>query len=301
MVKDGEKYVYSRKKILLISGIIIIALVAIQIYYSREMDNSTLRRSTTSFKKSFKDEESNQHQNKRHRSIRPQVANKKRKKRYSSTNLKARRRNIKYSATQVIHSKASKSEGKGIPTGTKIIGKLISSVDTRDIDTKVQIIVKRSINHHGNFIIPKNTILNATAIYKGGEKVFLKINQAILPSGNEVKIAAQALDPKTFTAGLHGEYHDNKLGKIGATLGLTMVSAMTDTLQEKEAFGNGAIITPKANLKNALYNGVSTVTEMEAQRQAQTINSEKPYVTVKSGSAVIVNLTKKFKGELFEQ
>ncbi|MDX1470829.1 MAG: hypothetical protein R3213_04980, partial [Flavobacteriaceae bacterium] len=86
------------------------------------------------------------------------------------------------------------------------------------------------------------------------------------------------------------DYHGTATVRIATTLGLSMVSGMTEVLTEKQALGESGAVTPKATMKNAFYHGVSKVSEMEANRQAGELSNEKAYVTVDAGSDLIVSL-----------
>ena len=74
-----------------------------------------------------------------------------------------------------------------------------------------------------------------------------------------------------------------------------MVSGMTEVLTEKKALGDKGVVTPKATMKNAIYHGISKVSEMEAARQAQELSAERAYVTIEAGSDVIVSLISPLK------
>ena len=106
----------------------------------------------------------------------------------------------------------------------------------------------------------------------------------------EFEINAQALNPQDYSTGIFGDYHGTATVRIATTLGLSMVSGMTEVLTEKQALGESGAVTPKATMKNAFYHGVSKVSEMEANRQAGELSNEKAYVTVDAGSDLIVSL-----------
>ncbi len=78
--------------------------------------------------------------------------------------------------------------------------------------------------------------------------------------------------------------------RIAGTLGLTMVSSMSDVLTEKTTHGESGVTTPKANMKNAVFQGVSKVSEMEASRQAEAMAQTPPYITLDAGIDLIVTL-----------
>ncbi|MEZ4744002.1 MAG: TrbI/VirB10 family protein [Bdellovibrionota bacterium] len=148
-------------------------------------------------------------------------------------------------------------------------------------------------------MIPKNSIVFGTAKYSGkGQKVFLQLSKLLLPDGKEVKLIAQALNSYDYSPGIEGEFHGKATERIVSTLGLSMVSAMTETLTEREVLGKGEVTEarPKATMKNALYQGVSKASEMEAQRQASEMNQDPEFVTIPAGQELIINLLETYYG-----
>jgi hypothetical protein len=187
--------------------------------------------------------------------------------------------------------------GKVLPIGINLVGKLLTSIDTRALGHIVKVILPYGGKHKGSGgSLPANTILFGKANYPGrGEKVQLNFNRGLLPNGEEIRLQAQALSAKDYSVGLSGELHGNFGGRTAAVLGLTMVGAMSETLVEREALGQGFSITSKASMKNGLYNGVSKVANLEANRKAQEMAGEKDYVTIDAGSDLIISLTDSYK------
>jgi hypothetical protein len=199
--------------------------------------------------------------------------------------------NIKLMAKQIISRSDLATHLDAIPTGTNFIGKLISTIDTHEQNQFIKVLLPYGGSFKGRSKLPNDTILLGTAKYSGhGEKVFVQFAKAILPTGMEVEINAQALNPDDYSSGILGDYHGTAGVRIATTLGLSMVSGMTEVLTEKKALGESGAVTPKATMKNALYHGVSKVTDMEAARQAQELSAEKPYVTIDAGVDLIISL-----------
>lgn len=198
---------------------------------------------------------------------------------------------IKLMAKQIItRSDLPSSEGS-LPTGTNFIGKLISTIDTRDQNQFIKALLPYGGSFKGKNKIPKDTVLLGSVNYPGtGEKVFVNFVKAIFPDGQEIEVNAQALNPQDYSTGILGDYHGTATVRIATTLGLSMVSGMTEVLTEKQALGESGTITPKSTMKNAFYHGVSKVSEMEANRQAGELSNEKAYVTVDAGNDLIVSL-----------
>ena len=198
---------------------------------------------------------------------------------------------IKLMAKQIItRTDLSIHEGS-IPTGTNFIGKLVSTIDTRDLNQFIKVLLPYGGSFKGKNKLPKDTMLLGTVKYTGsGEKVFLTFVKAVLPTGQEIEVSAQALNPDDYSTGILGDYHGTAGVRIATTLGLSMVSGMTEVLTEKKALGESGAVTPKSTMKNALFHGVSKVSALEASRQAQELSAEKAYVTIEAGSDLIISL-----------
>lgn len=205
----------------------------------------------------------------------------------------APKQKLKYKAPQVIDDSAI---GK-LSMGAKLIGKLLTSIDTRESEQFYQVLLPYGGKGRDGEGIPKNTILFGTINYPNkGRKVFMQFSKALLPDGKEVELKAQALSAKDYSPGLEGKLHSNAAGRIASTLGLTMVSAFTDTLTEKQALGEGTV-SPKSTAKDALYQGIAKASEAEAQRQMSELGNEQEYVTIPAGREMIINLLSTYRGE----
>jgi hypothetical protein len=212
-------------------------------------------------------------------------------------------KNVEFKAVQVIRRKGPDGFSRGLPLGTNLVGKLLTAIDTREAKQLYKVILPYGGKDKNGGSIPKNTILFGTINYPNrGKKIFIQFTKALLPDGKEVKMNAQALNAKSYSPGINGDYHGKAAERIAATLGLTMISAGAETLTEREALGGspagGNIIsqaTPKATLKNALYQGVSKVSEMEASRQMNELGKQPEYVTVPAGKEMIVNLLSTYR------
>ena len=181
--------------------------------------------------------------------------------------------------------------------GTNLIGKLLTSIDTRESEQLYKVLLPYGGKGRHGEGIPRNTILFGTVNYPNkGRKVFMQFNKALLPDGQEVELKAQALSAKDYSPGLEGKLHSNATGRIASTLGLTMVSAFTDTLTEKQALSEGDV-RPKPTAKDAMYQGIAKASEMEAQRQASELGNVQAYVTISAGKELIVNLLATYRGE----
>ena len=204
---------------------------------------------------------------------------------------------IKYRAPQVIERQDSFTSK--MPLGTNLIGKLLTSIDTRESEQLYKVLLPYGGKGKHGEGIPKNTILFGTVNYPNkGRKVFIQFSKALLPDGQEVELKAQALSAKDYLPGLEGELHSGTTARVAATLGLTMVSAFTDTLTEKQVLGSEGQVTPKATVKDAMYQGIAKASEMEAQRQMAELSNVQAYVTISAGQELIVNLLSTYRGEL---
>jgi len=206
-------------------------------------------------------------------------------------------KNINYRAKQIIVREGIIDEEDLIPVGTNFIGKLLTSIDTSEENQLIKVLLPYGGKHKNGGEIPKNSIIFGNVKYSGkGEKVFVQFTGGTLPEGKAFEIKAQALNSRDYSTGIVGEYHGKTGVRVATTLGLSMVSAMTNVLTEKESLGSeGFTITEKPTMKNAFYKGVSKVSEMEANNQAEELNALPEYVTVEAGSDLIVSLTESFK------
>lgn len=197
---------------------------------------------------------------------------------------------IKLAAKQVLIREGT--EGFGFHAGSNLVGELQSTIDTRDAEQFVRVVLPfGGRSRSGGSEFPNGTLLLGKASYPGkGEKVFVTFSQATLPDGHSIKIIAQALDPKDFSSGLTGEIQSQARGRTLSIMGLSMASAMGDVLTEKESLGRGYSVTPKANMRNAVLTGVSKAAEIETGRLKDQSQAQ-DYVRIESGTAVIVAIT----------
>lgn len=206
---------------------------------------------------------------------------------------------INYRAKQVLMSEGVFDAARTIPMGTNIIGRTLTTIDTRQVDQQVKVLLPYGGRFQGGGEIPKNSIVFGQVSHGGkGKKVFIKFGKGIFPGGQEFSLEAQALSPSDYSPGVSGSFHGNTDLRVASALGLTMVAGMSDVLTEKESLGGTALqsgaVTPKATMKNALYHGVSEVTRAEAGRQAEAIGDAEEYVTVDAGSDIIVSLLRSY-------
>lgn len=205
---------------------------------------------------------------------------------------------LNYKAQQVLVSDSA-DPARTLPMGTNLIGKTLTTIDTRSADQVVKVLLPYGGRASAGGELPKNTTLFGQITYDGkGEKVFVKFTKGLLPSGQEFPVEAQALNPGDYSSGLVGHFHGNADTRVASSLGLTMIAGMSDVLTEKESLGGGGLlpgsVTPKSTMRNAIMHGVSQVAQDEATRQAQAIGQEPQYVTVDAGTDLIVSLTKAF-------
>jgi len=206
---------------------------------------------------------------------------------------------VNYKAQQVLVSEGAFDPARTMPMGTNLIGKTLTTIDTRDPAQLVKVLLPYGGRASAGGELPANTIIFGQVTYGGkGEKIFVKFSKGTLPSGEEFQVEAQGLSPGDYSPGLSGHFHGNTDMRVASSLGLTMVAGMSDVLTEKESVGGGGIlpgaVTPKSNMKNAFYHGVSQVAQDEATREIQAVGQDQEYVTVDAGSDLIVSLTKAY-------
>lgn len=206
---------------------------------------------------------------------------------------------VNYKAQQVLVSEGAFDPVRTMSMGTNLIGKTLTTIDTRDASQLVKVLLPYGGRAKSGGELPKNSIVFGQIIYGGkGEKVFIKFSKGVLPSGEEIQVEAQGLNPGDYSPGLIGRFHGNTDMRLASSLGLTLVAGMSDVLTEKESLGGKGLlpgsVTPKSNMRNALFHGASKVAQTEANRQVEAIGQEQEYVTVDAGSDLIVSLTKAF-------
>lgn len=211
---------------------------------------------------------------------------------------------INYRAKQVIvrEEEVDGLYDSSLPTGTNFMGELVTTIDTRQKNQWVKVILPFGGSFKGRGKIPKDTIFLGNTQYVGkGSRVFINLSKGVLPSGREFRLQAQVLDSQGQVQGLLGKYHSRRGGRIASVLGLSMISGMTDVLVQKEAVGKSETVTPKASLENAFYHGASKVAELEAQRQALELGEMLPYVTIPRGTRLVINLISPIKGDFLDE
>ena len=199
-------------------------------------------------------------------------------------------RSVKLAAKQVL-IREDTNLGNGFHVGSNLIGELQSTVDTRDPNQVVRVVPPYGgKSRDGSAELPRGTLLLGQVSYQGkGEKVFIQFQQAILPEGKTIKIAAVALDPKDYSTGLGGEIQSQAKSRALSVMGLSAVAAMSNVMTEKESMGLYQV-EAKATVKNALLAGVSKSAEVEASRLQEQTEAQ-DYVQVDAGTAVVVSLT----------
>jgi len=298
--KEGKKTVINFKRISIFTALVVITLGSVFALFNGDQDSSSV---------AYSNEGVHQTQNKNKQKESPkgfidkllgkinnnQNNNDNNKGGHINRGNTVRKKNINYKAKQVINRSEDGKLKQGVPMGTHLIGKLLTTIDTRELGQMYKVLLPYGGRTRKSSSIPKNTILFGHAKYAGkGNKVFLEFTKALLPSGKEVKISAQAMNSKNYSPGLVGNFRGRRTERIVSTIGLTMVSAMTNTLTEKQAIGKGEVVTNKSNLKNSLYQGLSKISELEAGRQATKLNEATEYITVSAGKEMIINLLSVF-------
>ena len=205
---------------------------------------------------------------------------------------------IKYKAGQIIDlGDTNHGDQKANTIGTFVRSRLITSVDTREQGQIVKaMIVDKSVP-----FLPYKTIIYGQASLGQSRKALISFDHALLPSGAEYSLKAQAMSLQTNTLGLDGNFHGKMGLRAATTVGLTVLSGMGEVLTEKESFGGfqGNIVA-KPSLKNAAYHGLSKAAENEAQRQAERMNEEPEYMIVEQGTEFHLQLLGKIDGAEIE-
>ena len=290
--KEGEKSVIRRKVVFLTVSFVVLSVGSLCIIWTFQRDSSVLAVSTQPIPHSpsqppLVSDKMNQLFEASKRRW-PEVEKK-------GSHFSRSKVHIKYKAPQVI-VRTDSDWGVGLPLGTHIAGRLLTGIDTRESTRLYKVLLPEGGQDKNGGSIPKDTVLFGTIRYPGkGRKVFIHFSKALLPNGKEVTLKAQALSKKDQSPGIRGDFHGATIKRVASTLGLTMLSAATNTLTQKEVSEKGHI--PKATVQDAFYQGLSKASEMEAKRQASKLEQAPEYVTVPAGQELIVNLLETYRGE----
>ena len=206
---------------------------------------------------------------------------------------KRKRISVKYYAPQIVGT--SGKIPKAIRSGAKLVGFLLSAIDTRS-PTPVRVRIAQGGEVNG-IEIERGSVLTGQYSYGGsGDRIFVSFSRLDTLEGEPKQIRAQALDSGSYTAGISGEIQSDASLKTAASLGLTMFSGMADVLTEKESLGfsqNG--VQPKSTMKNALLQGLSRSAQEQTGRIQAEINSARDYVVIPVGKEIIIELIEDFK------
>ena len=191
------------------------------------------------------------------------------------------------------------SQKNGLVAGTSAVGKTLHGIDTRSPDG-VRVLLPYGMGDKQGHKIPAGSVLMGKASPRG-DKIFLTFQRVICPSGDEFAISAHALDPKDFTAGVKAKRHGNLDSKLATAMGFSMLGTMGEIMAQKEALGGEyGRITVKSTLKDATLSGVSEVSNAEAQRRLEKMDSEAQteYLTLPANTALIITLAEAFNGQI---
>lgn len=302
-IEEGDKRVLKVKKLKLLFGVILVLVCCFQVLFTEE--NSSLGKSfrplvdakiNPEYFPIDKSKEISLETKEQAELIR--MNSKSSTKVYEHT---VRPKQLVYSAKQVIEPSPGEGLMTPLPSGTNFIGKLLNGIDTREANQIVRVSLPYGARHSNGGSIPRNAILLGTATSNGSEKVFVRFNRVIYPSGKEYKIDAQALNSGDYSPGVIGVKQSNADLRMAGSIALTMVSAGADVLTQRSMLGGNpyaiGITQPDATAQNAMLQGISQVTKQEAQRQAQEPQSSQDYVTVFPDSDLIISLLSPYKEE----
>lgn len=297
-IEEGGKEVFDTKRMKYHASIIVGLIILLQIFSSE--DESILGKSFRPFDKS----ESSQKMSKVGDAEALVTAHEKEalaQGRVVKTGVSFRPTKISYNARQVFERTEAQGLTTPIPSGTNFVGKLVNGIDTRQENQTLKVILPYGGGHPSGGSIPRHSVLLGNASYAGGDRVQIRFNRIVYPSGEEFRIDALALSSGDYTPGLIGEHHSETDMRVAGSLGLTIVSAAADVLTQRTAFGGNpygmGFAQPSATMRNAGLQGVSQVSKQEAEKIGSKMQSKEEYLTVHSGGDLIVGLLTPFKGE----
>lgn len=208
---------------------------------------------------------------------------------------------LTYNGRQVFERTEAQGLLTAIPSGTNFIGKLINGIDTRQDNQTLKVTLPYGGSHPSGGKIPRDSVLLGSATYSGGDRVYIRFNRIIFPNGAEYRIDAQGLSSGDYTPGLVGVHHSETDMRVAGSLGLTMVSAVTDVMTQRTMYGANpygmGMAQPDATMRNATLQGVSQVAKQESERVGSKMQEKEEYLTVMTGGDLIISLLTPFKGE----
>ncbi len=215
--------------------------------------------------------------------------------------MKVNSMKLTYNGRQVFERTETQGLLNPIPSGTNFIGKLVTGIDTREDNQTLKVILPYGGSHPSGGKIPRDSVILGSASYSGGDRVYIRFNRIIFPKGQEYRIDAQCLSSGDYTPGLIGVHNSETDLRVAGSLGLTMVSAVTDVMTQRSVYGANpfgmGMAQPDATLKNAAFQGVSQVTKQEAERVGSKMEVKEDYLTVMTGNDLIISLITPFRGE----
>lgn len=292
--KSGGKAIVAIKRIAPY-GVVFIFLVAVFLAWYSPKDDHTYYHQGTPAAQKKPDQESTGRV-----AVTPSVAalfgngeKKRQADRQKEQDAKRKKVSIRYLAQQVLG--VNPHGPKAIKAGAKLIGVLMSAIDTR-APSIVRIKIPQG-GEAGGVTIERGSVLIGRYSYPGsGERVYFTFSRIDSPDGDSKKIGATALNSGGYTPGISGEEFTGNGVKVAASLGLTMFSGMTDTLTERESLGYGFnTVQASPSMKNALLQGLSQASKDQASRTAASIGQEKNYVVIPEGQEMIVELSEDFQ------
>ena len=201
---------------------------------------------------------------------------------------------LKFKAVQVIDLSGSFKEIQANTYGTIVRVKLLNDVDTREPGQ----ICRVSVLESGIAELPAKTLLFGKAGLGGSKRVLMKFDRALLPSGEEANLSAQAIDSKNNKAGVEGNFHGRNGVRALGSMSLNMISGMSETLTQKESLGGfQGQVANRPTLKNAIFSGIAKTSEEEAIKQSENLNSLPEYAELKQGTVFAIQLLEKVQIE----
>ncbi len=202
---------------------------------------------------------------------------------------KKRKNVIKYFAPQVLSIGGNRA--KAILAGAKLLGFLMSPIDTRE-PSMARVLLPKGGQSSGVFIEEGSVLIGQFNYSGSGEKVFLTFHRLDTSSGVSKEINAMALDSRDYTIGVRGELHSEKSVKIASQVGLSLFAGMADVLTEKDSVGFSQVAKP--TIKNGLLQGVSRAAQDQVGQTSSEIQSLKDYVVLSEGKEMIIQLSEDF-------
>ena len=168
-----------------------------------------------------------------------------------------------------------------IPPGSMIKAKLISGASNGSVKAKSV----DSLTINGETIIPAGSVFWGTG-NSNEHRLYVGFKKLVLKNGTVKAINAQAADSSDKVTGLKGSKLGNYGFRLAGSIGLNLLSGLSEGLREKEV--KGGIAVDKTDLNNALLSGAAHASIELSRELMNGLKNKKPMIVKKSGAFIYI-------------